>query len=249
MNDNLDPITGRRVPGDQSWDYASADAPSEMGDDTNSPRRAEDDSSGATGQAKAVASDAAQAVGQVKDVAAERGGDVVATAQDEFARVAGEARAHAQNLWSQASTQLREQASTGQQQAADFIHGLASELGHLASRSEQNGPITALARQASNRGGAFAHWLAESDSHEVLVEIRRFARRRPFVFLAGATVAGVLVGRLSRGLMAEADTSLPSTSSQPSLAGGSVMSESSTGQLAESATAAEVGDQAGGLHD
>ena len=161
----------------------------------------------ATDQAGEVARSAAASAGEVKDVALERGGDVAAVAKDELGRLAGDAREQLQALWDQAGSQLREQATAGRQQLAGVLHDLADELGHMASKSEQDGPVTAFAKQASRRGGELSHWLSNADSSDVLAEVRRFARRRPFAFLAGATVAGVVVGRLSRGLMAGRNTS------------------------------------------
>lgn len=161
----------------------------------------------------------------VKDVAVERGGDVAAVAKDELAKLAQDARSQVQSLWSDASTQLRSQAASGQQQAADLLHSLAGELGEMASKSENGGPLTALAKQAAARGGELSHWLANSEPADVLTELRRFARRRPFVFLASAALAGVVVGRLGRGLMAANES--PSTGST-TLSGGSVGSVPAT---------------------
>ena len=168
-------------------------------------------------QASVVKDTALESAAEVKDVAADRTAEVAGVAKDELARVAGEARAQVQGLWSQASDQLREQAGNGKQQLADLLHSLAAELGQMASKSDDNGPLTALAKQAAARGGELSHWLQESEPADVLTEIKRFARRRPFVFLAGAAVAGVVVGRLSRGLMASGDgTSSPSVAARAS---------------------------------
>ncbi len=153
-----------------------------------------------------VAASAAEKAGELKDVALERGGDVAAVAKDELARLANEARSEVQSLWSNASGQLRDQAATGQQQLSELLHSLAGELGEMASKSENTGPLTALAKQAAARGGELSHWLANSEPSDVLTQVRRFARRRPFVFLASAAVAGVVVGRLGRGLMAANDS-------------------------------------------
>ncbi|MEK8109106.1 phage holin family protein [Micromonospora sp. M12] len=49
-----------------------------------------------------------------------------------------------------------------------------------------------------------AGWLDEREPGEVLDEVRTYARRNPGTFLAGAAVAGLLVGRLTRGLTAPA---------------------------------------------
>ncbi len=170
-------------------------------------------SGGATGTAKQVAGEAAdraadvkdtavRKAGEVKDVALERGADVAETAKEELARLTGEARTQVRDLWSQASTQIREQADNGRTQLADLLHSLSGELGEMASKSTQSGPVTALAKQAAARGGELSHWLANSEPSAILNDVRRFARRRPLVFLGGAALAGVLVGRLGRSLMA-----------------------------------------------
>lgn len=287
-NDNLDPITGRKVPGDVSEDTMTSGAGStrnypDLGSDdptvadpalglddldpvpatsgqtgtgtsfsaddstvgsysTGAPYSAGGTGSGtgdkakeAAGKAKDVAGHAAdqaaavkdtavEKAGEVKDVAVERGSDVAGVAKDELARLAGDARTQLQGLWQQASSQLREQAGAGQHQLADLLHSLSSELGEMASKSEQDGPLTAFARQASHRGGELSHWLANAEASDVLTEVKRFARRRPFAFLAGAAVAGVVVGRLSRGLMAANEHATPDTS-----AGGSTYGSSGVG--------------------
>jgi len=169
------------------------------------------------GSASGLAREAGAAAGEVKDVAAtkavelkdeavQRGSEVAAVAKEELANVIGEFRGQVQHLWSEASVQLRDQARSGQQQMADLLHSLSGELGQMASRSEQDGPLTAFARSAAAQGGEWSHWLANSDPSDVLAEIRRFARRRPVLFLTGAAVAGIVVGRLSRGLMASSSS-------------------------------------------
>lgn len=157
-------------------------------------------------QATAVRDSVAEQAGRVGDVAVQRAGDVAGVARDEIARLAGDTRGELQSLWDQAATRLREQAGAGQRQLAEMVHALAGELGELASKAESDGPVTALIRQAAYRGGQFSHWLSEAETGDVLTEVRRFARRRPVVFLAGATLAGIVVGRLGRGLMAAAKT-------------------------------------------
>ena len=189
--------------------------------------KAGDVADSAAGKAGDVAGTAAEKAGELKDVALERGGDVAAVAKDELTRLAQDARTEVQTLWSNASEQLKGQAATGQQQLSELLHSLAGELGEMASKSESTGPLTALAKQGAARGGELSRWLADSEPSDVLTGLRRFARRRPFVFLASAAVAGIVVGRLGRGLMAASDhdVSAParlagdSTSSVPVTAG------------------------------
>ncbi len=185
------------------------------------------DEPGAVAKAKDVAGQAAEhaadvkdtavaKAGEVKDVALERGGDVATVAKDELAKLTEEARGHAVDLWSQASSQLRGQLDTGRHQLADLLQSLTDELSELVSNTTQSGPVTSLAKQAAHRGGELSHWLANTEPADLLSEVRRIARRRPVAFLGGAALAGVLVGRLSRGLMAAAqDSNTTPSSSAP----------------------------------
>lgn len=176
----------------------------------------------------------------------ERGGDVAHAARDELAQLTEEARHQMMSLWSQASEQLREQAVNGKQQAADLLHSLAGELGQMASRSEQDGPLTALAKDVAARAGELSHWLQEAEPSDVVAEVRRFARRRPVVFLAGAALAGVVVGRLSRGVMAAADEHRPAKPVAPtrSLAPSTGVAAGSVPAGAPARVAQDVADDA-----
>ena len=188
----------------ESSSFERADGPDDSRD-TSGVEVAQRVAASGAEQASAIKETALASAGEVKDVAVERTAEVAGVAKDELSRLAGEARTQVQGLWSQASDQLREQAGNGKQQLADLLHSLAAELGQMASKSDDNGPLTALAKQAAARGGELSHWLQESEPADVLAEIKRFARRRPVVFLAGAAIAGVVVGRLSRSLMASDD--------------------------------------------
>ena len=75
----------------------------------------------------------------------------------------------------------------------------------MARNSEQDGPATDLARQAADKAHQAAGWLADRDPGHLLDEVRSFARRKPGTYLAIALGAGVLAGRLTRGLTAPAD--------------------------------------------
>jgi len=59
-----------------------------------------------------------------------------------------------------------------------------------------------LARQASDRARQAASWLEARQPGDLIEELNRFGRRRPGMFLAGAAIAGVVAGRLTRGIAA-----------------------------------------------
>ena len=123
--------------------------------------------------------------------------------------MASEAKYQARNLVDQTRSQLRGQASNQQSQLASRLNSWASELGSMASRSEDSGPMTDLAQEASRRVGEMSHWLDTHEPADLLEEVKRFARRRPVAFLALAAAAGVVAGRVTRGAVA-ANTSVDS---------------------------------------
>ena len=145
----------------------------------------------------------------VKDVAADAASGVADVAKSEVANVATEAKYQARNLVDQTRSELRGQVTNQQSQLASRLNSWASELGSMASKSDDSGPMTDLAQEASRRVGEISHWLDNHEPADVLEEVRRFARRRPGAFLALAAAAGVVAGRLTRGAVA-ANTSVDS---------------------------------------
>ena len=139
---------------------------------------------------------------QVAGTALDAGKDVAQTAKTEAANVAAEAKQQAASLFDTVRTEAGEQASTQQQRVAGALHGLAKELGGMASSSDESGPLTDLAHQASEKGGEIAHWLEDREPGDVVEAVRSYARRRPVTFLALCGVAGVLAGRLTRSAVA-----------------------------------------------
>lgn len=145
----------------------------------------------------------------VKDTAAGAASNVAQTAKSEASNVAVEAKEQAKNLIGQTQSELRGQASNQQSALAQKLNGWASELGSMASKSDESGQMSDLAHEASRRVGEISHWLDNHEPADLLNEVKRFARRRPVAFLAIAATAGVLAGRVTRGAVA-ANTSVDS---------------------------------------
>lgn len=143
----------------------------------------------------------------VKDTAVDAGRSVAETTKDEAANVASEAKAQATSLLDSVGSQVQDQAGTQQRRLAETVHGLAGELGSMASGSQESGPLTDLARQGADKGSEIARWLQDKEPRDVLSEVESFARRRPALFLVLCGAAGVLAGRLTRGAIG-ANTSL-----------------------------------------
>jgi hypothetical protein len=149
-----------------------------------------------------VARDEAQDVGRT---AADAGRHVAGTAAEQAGNVAQEVKTQARDLVGEARSQVRSQAHSGQQKAADGIRALSQELREMADTG-QSGTVSEVARQAAARVDLAADWLSRREPADLVDELRSFARRRPGAFLLGAALAGVAVGRLTRGAVDAART-------------------------------------------
>ena len=114
-------------------------------------------------------------------------------------------RRQARHLTGEAGTQLRDQARAQQHRAADGLRGIGRELSSMAERSEDSGMAAQAVRRAADAAQQAAGWLDEREPGAVLHDVRSYARRHPGTFLAGAALAGMLVGRLTRNLTASGD--------------------------------------------
>ncbi|WP_270367046.1 hypothetical protein [Microbacterium algeriense] len=155
------------------------------------------DSSGKVDAAKQEATD-------LKDTAATQAKDVLGTAKDEAATVVGEAKTQAKDLYAQTQRELSEQANTQQQRLAGGLRSVSDELGSMATNSDGSGVASDLVQQVSGRLSAAATWLGDRDPGSVLTEVKRYARRKPGTFILAAAIGGIVVGRLTRALAANA---------------------------------------------
>lgn len=153
--------------------------------------------------------------GQVADTAKQAGAQVAGTVKEQAGQVTAEAGKQAKQLLAEAQSQVTEQAGATQQRVAEGLHALADELTGMAKNSEQDGPATDLARQAADKAHQAASWLADRDPGALLDEVRSFARRKPGAYLAIALGAGVLAGRLTRGLTAPSEDDTPARPAIP----------------------------------
>ncbi len=142
----------------------------------------------------------------VADSAKQAGTQVTQTVKEQAAEVTNEAGRQAKQLLAEAQSELSEQAAQQQQKVAGGLKALADELDGMVRGSEQDGVATDLARQAAERARQIGTWLEDRDPGSLLDEVRNFGRRRPGAYLAIAAGAGILAGRLARGLSASNDS-------------------------------------------
>jgi len=163
-------------------------SPQDYGDASTNDAGLKDKAAEAKDKAAEAAGQGKEAAGRVAQTAAEQ----VQTVKDETVRqardLAGEARGHLQG-------------QVGQQHQAlvSNLRSLTSELGSMTQGNENSGVATELVSQARDRVSSVADWLESREPGDLLQEVRTFAQRRPGAFLAGALVAGIVAGRMTRG--------------------------------------------------
>jgi hypothetical protein len=164
----------------------------------------------------------------VKDQAADLGRSTmqagehaVGVAQEQASVVAAEAGLQGKDLLRQAQEELGAQAAQGQQRLAAELLSLGDELSSLADGSSQRGMAADLALQAAARARGAGQWLSGRSPAQVVNEGQSFARRRPGAFLALAVGAGLVAGRLTRGIKAAHDDPEAPPAASPSTQPGS----------------------------
>jgi len=169
--------------------YPPASTPAQRGE--SFPRVSAEDQGTADlvkDQASDLSHSSIQAGKHVADVAREQASDVAA-----------EAGRQGRDLLQRAQGQLEEQAAQGQQRLANRLLSLSDELRSMSDGSGQ-GVAADLARQAASQVRDAGKWMEDRKPRQVVNEMQSFARRRPAVFLVLAAGAGLVAGRLSRGL-------------------------------------------------
>lgn len=163
---------------------------------------------------------AKEQAGQVAQTAKQAGTEVAGTVKEQAGAVTAEAAHQARNLLNQTRNEIADQASTQQQRVAGGLHSLADELQGLLNGQPQDGMAKDLARTASDKAHEIADWIGERDPGSLLDEVRAYARRRPGAFLEISLGAGILAGRLTKGLAASNNSGQQSSSRPSAVPGG-----------------------------
>jgi hypothetical protein len=160
---------------------------------------------------KDKATDAAEAAKQAS-------ADVAQTAAEKAKDVAQETSKQARDLVGEARQQVRQQVGTQHRSLVSNLRSLSDELSGMTAHTEEPGMATEAVGQLRDRVQGAADWLEGREPGDLVEELRSFARRRPGAFLLGAVAAGVVAGRLTRGVVAvhadDADTTPSGRTSQ-----------------------------------
>jgi hypothetical protein len=128
------------------------------------------------------------------------GKHVAGVAQEQASHGAAEAGRQGRDLLRQARDQLGEHAGQGQQRLAAGLLSLSDELRSMADGCRDGGVAAGLAHEAASRVLDAGQWLNTRKPGDVANAVQFFARRKRTVFLVLAAGAGLVAGRLTRGL-------------------------------------------------
>ena len=140
---------------------------------------------------------------QAKEAAGQAATDVKDTAVEQAQRVGAEAKDQARNVAADVRDRVGEQARAQNDKLVGTIRQTADQLDEM--RGDRDGsPAATVVSRVAEGGRQLADYLDKNGPDGVLREVQDFARRRPGAFLATALVAGLVVGRLGKGV-AKAD--------------------------------------------
>ena len=184
-------------------------------DSTTAGRDVTDVTDAAAATVAETADTAKQEVAAVASDVKEHTQDVAGHAADETKAVVAEGLEHAKALFLQSRSEMAAQASAQQEKVAGSLRSLVDELEQMLSGTQQQGIASQAVSTLSGHAQTAADFLEQRDFNGVIDEVTSFARRRPGAFLLGAALAGLVAGRMTRGLAADSgQPSGPSTGSR-----------------------------------
>lgn len=159
-------------------------------------------------QAGQVAGTASEKASQVAGAATDKAGQVADTAKEQVQEVVAEATAQARNIAGELKTQVSEQAGTQRDRLVEQLRSVTDELTQMVSGGgSQSGIASEFASRVADRTNDLAQFLDGREPADILATVQQYARRKPGAFLGGAALAGLLAGRLTRGVRAANDDS------------------------------------------
>jgi hypothetical protein len=159
---------------------------------------------GGVGGTQSTTDTAKEEAAHLGESAKDAGRRVADTAKEEARNVASEAKFQGKRLLDQTMHEASEQAKTQQSRAAEGMHTFGGALREMASSSQQSDMASRLVGEIGDRVDAAGRWLEQRDPADLLDEVKSFARRNPGAFIGVAGVAGLVVGRLTRGMISQA---------------------------------------------
>ncbi|MEV5801867.1 hypothetical protein [Streptomyces collinus] len=138
--------------------------------------------------------EASATAGQTRQAA----GQVAATAAQQAKEVAGEVRHQAGSVVQDLRGRALDEAEGQTRRAAGILRQWAQDLSELTENAPGDSPARSVAAQVAERGHRAADYVDKQGVEGIVGDLQSFARRRPGLFLGGALLAGLVVGRLGK---------------------------------------------------
>lgn len=166
-------------------------------------------------QAGAVAGTAKDQAATVAQSATSAAAEVTGTAKEQVGSVVGETVAQAKDLTGQVKQQAAQQVSSQTDKATTALRDIARQL----SDGDTSGMVGTVLTEVGTRVQGFADALEQKGPQGLLDDVRRFARRSPGTFVLGAALAGLVTGRLVKGMNGQQQEQLALPAGPRGLAG------------------------------
>lgn len=153
------------------------------------------------GGAQAQASQAKDAAADVASSGKQAAADVAATGKQAAADTLDQTKQQAGDLLGKTRDQVNEQVEVQKSSTVQTLRALGDQLASMTEHTDQDGTAVDVAARLRDRARSAADWLDHRDPNQVLDEVRQFGSERPGAFLFGAAVAGIVAGRLTRGVV------------------------------------------------
>lgn len=192
--------------------------------------------SSSTSEGTSTAQTARDEASNVAHSAAESGKYLAGEAGAQAKTVAAEAGRQAKDLLDLGRTQLSSTAGDQQQRLAGGLRTFSSDLSQMADGAESS-LASGIARTVADQTSSVASWFESRQPADILDEVKQFARRSPGTFLLIAAGAGLLAGRLTRGVRdASSETSTGTAGYSSATTGGYGLADTTPTQSYASTT-------------
>ncbi len=171
-------------------------------------------------ESRQVASQAASQGMEVVEAARQDARELAGSAKEQVSEISQEVVDQGRGLLEETRAQVEDQANTQVEQLAQTLRRFGAETQALAEgRSSEAGDLPGYLENVSGRLEGWADDLEARGVDGLVEDLKSFARRRPGVFLLGATAVGFGVGRLIRAKSDDGDDDVeelpPATVARP----------------------------------
>ena len=108
-------------------------------------------------------------------------------------------RPRTKGVFADLGSDLSSEAQNQKMRLAKGLKGFGTELEEVARNSSGRVPHLRVRPLPARRG--LAHWLEHTEGRDMVRSVEDFGRRRPVMFILGCALAGVVAGRLTRGMI------------------------------------------------